>query len=135
MKIFNIDKFYIELYVQEKKIMDVLGGCPVEYHPTSIIIYYKFLGRKIKIYEVNKNRYHFMDDYEFNRVKLYSLIPLYISDINIYKHNIIIEWNEVRTIHSKIYYKITIIHDFLNKIKRKFNFTKKDKINNCDFGY
>jgi len=135
MKSYNIDNFYIEIYVQEKKIVDILGGAPVEYHPTSIIIYYKFLGKKIKIYEINKTRYHFIDDYEFNRVKLYSLLPLYIDDINTYKHNIIIEWNEVRTIHSKIYYKITIINGFLNKIKRKFSFTKKDKLSNYDFGY
>lgn len=135
MKTYNIDKFYIEVHVQEKKIMDVLGGAPMEYNPTSIVIYYKFLGKRIKIYEVNKTRYHFMDDYEFNRVKLYSILPLYIDDINTYKHNTIINWNEVRTIHSKIYYKITIIDSFLNKIKRQFAFNKKQEVCKHDFGY
>lgn len=134
MKSYNIDRFYIEVHVQEKKIMDILGGAYREYNPTSIVIYYKFLGKKIKIYEINKTRYHFLDDYEFNRVKLYSLLPLYIDDINTYKHNTIINWNEVRTIHSKIYYKITIIDGLLNKIKTKFTFNKH-KVSKYDFGY
>lgn len=135
MKTFDIDKFYIEIYVQEKKIVDVLGGCPVEYHPTSIIIYYKFLGRKIKIYEINKNRYHFIDDYEFNKVKLYSILPLYLDDIDTYKRNTIINWDEIRVIHSKIYYNVTKINSILNKIKSRVRYIIKPKVGRYDFGY
>ena len=132
MKTFNIDKFYIELHIQEKRIMDVLGESNIEYNPTSTIIYYKLLGKKIKIYEINKVRHNFIDDYEFNRVKLYRLLPLYIDDINTYKHNTITTWNEVRIIHSKIYYNICNIKTILNKIKNRF---RKSKVCKYDLGY
>lgn len=133
MKTFNIDKFYIEVYIHEKRINDFLGT-PFEYNPRTIIIYYKFLGINIKIYEININgtRCYSIDDYEFDKTTLYNILPLYINDINIYKHNVITNWGEVRIIHSKIYYNIGNIKNILNKIKNRF---RRSKVSKCDLGY
>lgn len=127
MKKYNINNFYIEINKRKNKDPEFHTG----YDLFDIIIYYKLLGIKIKIYKISQIRYSCKYYDNFNKFMLDTIISSYISDIICYKNNINYDFSEIRTIYSKSYYYISRIKDVLYKIKNRF----RNKDNKFDVGY
>ena len=128
MKKYNINNFYIEI---TKRISKDKYFNKKDFYLFKITIYYKLLGIKIKIYEIEQIRYSCKYYDDFNESLLNDVIAYYIRDIIYYKNNTITDYSEIRKIYSKLYYYISRIKDLLYKIRN--NFRKVN--NNFDIGY
>lgn len=129
MKTYDINNFYVEVTKRVNKDPDFnIPG----YDLFEIIIYYKLIGIKIKIYKITQIRYSTSRDYDnFNESLLNNLIAYYISDVISYKNNTNTDFLEIRKIYSKLYYYISRIKDSLYKIENCFRKTN----NKFNIGY
>lgn len=128
MKYYEIDNFYIEI---NKRLSKTPEFAHINYNLFDIILYYKLLGTKIKIYRITQIRYSNKDYDNFNKSMLDSIIASYIRDVVCYKNIINDDFSEIRMVYSKLYYYISRIKDFVYKIKRVF----RNRENKFDIGY